>query len=310
MCGQGFPDAYRLLRERLKQDEVLCCAEDRVLQSMAGVDVVIPAMSRISAEVMDAGPPRLVQQFGAGLEGVDLEAAGQRGIWVANVPSGSTHNAGSVADLALLLILGLIRDLAQAQANVRAGRLGAPLGKSLAQCTVCVFGLGNIGRALARRLRGCGARLVGVCRHPDTALAEDLGLAECFATEDRLRALAQSDVLALCLPLTPQTRGIAGAAEFAAMRRGAVVVNVGRGPLIDYPALLGALRSGHLGGAGLDVFWHEPIDPRDPLLALPNVIATPHVGGVTGQSYGAILDAVVANIERLRRNLPPESRAA
>jgi phosphoglycerate dehydrogenase-like enzyme len=304
-CGLGFPEAFQLLRERLPDDEVIACSEDRVLQSVTGVDVVIPAMSLINAEVMAASGMRLIQQWGTGLEGVDLDMARRRGIWVANVRSGTTFNAESVADLALLHILGLIRDLSLAQANVRAGRLGGPVGKSLAQCTVSLFGLGDIGRALARRLGVCGTRLIGISRHPDTALCQDIGLAECFSTEDRFRALSQSDVLVLCLPLTQETRGIIGAAELAALPKGSFLVNVGRGALVDYHSLLSALGSEHLGGAGLDVFWQEPINPQDPLLSFPNVITTPHIGGVTEQSYGAIADAVVANIDRLRRNVPP-----
>ena len=309
-CGRGFPEAFTMLKERLAQDAVIACAEDRVAESIAGVDVVIPAMCRITRTIIEAGNMRLIHQWGAGLEGVDIEAARERGIWVANVPTGSTYNAESVADLALLLILALTRKLPVAQANVAAGLLGAPMGRLLGQCTVCLFGLGNIARSLARRLRGFGTRLIGISRHPQPDLARELVLVDCFAADDRLRALAQSDVVVLCLPLTAETRGCMGAAELAAMPRGSFVVNVGRGALIHYDALVAALANGHLGGAGLDVFWQEPIGPGDPLLRLPNVIATPHIGGITRQSYQAILDALVANIERLRRNEPPVNRVA
>ncbi len=309
-CGRGFPEAFAMLRERLPHDDVFACAEDRIAESIAGVDVVVPAMCRITREIMEAGSMRLIHQWGAGLEGVDIQAARERGIWVANVPTGSTYNAESVADLALLLILALTRRLPLAQANIGAGVLGAPMGKLLGQCTVCLFGLGNIGRAIARRLHGFGTRLIGINRQPNADLSREFSLADCFAADERLRALAQSDGVVLCLPLTAATRGCIAAAELAAMPRGSFVVNVGRGALIDYDALVAALASGHLGGAGLDVFWQEPIDPADPLLRLPNVIATPHIGGITRQSYQAILDALVANIERARRNEPPVNRVA
>ncbi|PKU25322.1 2-hydroxyacid dehydrogenase [Telmatospirillum siberiense] len=309
-CGSGFPDAPRMLRDRLPSDEIVICAEDAPPRSVAEAEVVIPAMTRIDDALMAKSRIRLIQQWGAGVEGVDLEAAKRHGIWVANVPSGDTFNAESVADLALLFTLELLRDLRQAQANVRAGRLGAPLGRSLAQCTVCLFGLGNIAAALAPRLKACGARMIGISRRPDPAKSAQLGLSDCFAVEDRLTALAKSDVAVLCLPLTSETRGIVGAAELAALPRGALLINVGRGALIDYPAFLTALESGHLGGAGLDVYWKEPIDPADPLLAFPNVIATPHVGGVTEQSYAAIMETVAGNIERLRRGEPPINRVA
>lgn len=308
-CGHGFPAAPRMLAQRLVHDQVEVCADGQVLEAAAQADVIIPAMARIDRQVMEASPVRLIQQWGTGLDGVDLEAARQRGVWVANVPSDATHNAGSVAELAMLFILALIRGLPQAQANVRAGRLGEPLGRTLAQCTICLFGLGNIALGLAQRLHPSGARLIGISRHPDNVPAE-LGLSACFATQDRLSALAQSDVVVLCLPLTDQTRGIMGQAELAALPQGAHLINVGRGPLVDYQALLEALKSGHLGGAGLDVYWKEPLDPKDPLLAFPNLIATPHIGGLTEQSYQDLMEGVVANIERLRQGLPPLNRAA
>jgi phosphoglycerate dehydrogenase-like enzyme len=125
-----------------------------------------------------------------------------------------------------------------------------------------------------------------------------------------MTAFAAADVLVLCLPATSETRGMIDAAAFAALPDDACVVNVARGPLIDYAAAFEALSSGRLRGAGLDVFWQEPIAPDDPLLALPNVIVTAHVAGVTDRSYAGITDAVVDNIERLRLGEPPAHRAA
>ena len=111
--------------------------------------------------------------------------------------------------------------------------------------------------------------------------------------------LAGADALIVCCVLNERTRGLVGERQLAALRPGGYVVNVARGPVIDYDALLGALRSGQIGGAGLDVFWDEPIDPLDPLLD-ENVSVTPHIGGVTSGSYRLIAERVVAGIERLR----------
>jgi len=152
--------------------------------------------------------------------------------------------------------------------------------------------------------------LIGVTRRPDAQRAAAAGLAACYGFDDRMKAFAAADVLVLCLPVTMETRGLIDASVFAALPADACVVNVARGGLIDYAAAFEALSSGRLRGAGLDVFWHEPISPDDPLLALPNVIATAHVGGVTDRSYAGITDAVVDNIERLRRGEPPAHRAA
>jgi phosphoglycerate dehydrogenase-like enzyme len=306
-CSEAFPIARPLLVARLPEDEILTCSADAVQDALAGVDVVIPAMARIGAAEMDAGQFRLIQQWGVGLEGVDLAAARARGIWVANVPSGGTGNAESVAELAVLLILALLRRFPEAQAGVRTGWLGAPLGQSLLGSTVCLLGLGNVGSALARRLRPFGAELIGVGRRPDGDHVAHLGLARYYAIGALHAALAAADVVVLCLPVTAETRELIDAAALGAMRPSAYLVNVARGPLVEYAALREALASGRLAGAGLDVFWQEPIPPDDPLFA-HNVIATPHVGGVTDKGYNGIADAVAANVERLRRGEPPASR--
>ena len=114
----------------------------------------------------------------------------------------------------------------------------------------------------------------------------------------------------LCVRLAHQTRGLVDASALAALPAGAILVNAARGGLIDYRALREALSTGHLGGVGVDAFWTEPFPTDDPILSFPNVIATPHVGGVTDRSYSDIADAVAYNIERLRRGEPPLNRAA
>jgi phosphoglycerate dehydrogenase-like enzyme len=260
-------------------------------------------MSRIDASLMDAGPIRLIQQWGAGIEGVDLAAARERGIPVANVPA-MGGNADSVAEHAILLIIALLRELPAAQERVRAGRLGAPQGRTLAGRTVCLYGLGAIAKALARRLKPFNVRLVGITRDPNAAKVKAFELDACFSVEQRDAGLAQSSVLVLCTSLSRETHGMIDEGALATLPKGAYLVNIARGPLIQYDALCDALRSGHLGGVGLDVFWKEPIAPDDPLLALPNVIATPHVAGVTDRSYEGIAEVVATNIERLRRGEP------
>ncbi len=304
-CGDTFPAASQTLRKRLRpsEDEVTAASGEELKAAASRADVLIPLMSRIDASLMDAGPVRLIQQWGAGIEGVDLAAARERGIQVANVPA-LGGNADSVAEHAILLIIALLRELPAAQESVRAGRLGSPQGRTLAGRTVCLYGLGAIAKALARRLRPFDARLVGITRDPQAAKVEELGLDACFSVEQRAVGLAQSDVLVLCASLSQDTHGMIDDGALAALPKGAYLINIARGPLIQYDALYAALKSGHLGGAGLDVFWQEPIAPDDPLLALPNVIATPHVAGVTDRSYEGIAEVVAANIERLRRGEP------
>ncbi len=305
-CSKTFPAARRNLEQRLKPSdyELVVCPEDDSSSALEGVNVVIPLMCRIDSTLMGAGSFRLIQQWGSGLEGIDLQAARQRGIRVANVPAEGS-NADSVAEHVILLTFALLRDLSAALANVKAGNWGAPLGHMLASRTVCLYGLGATARALAKRLRAFNVRLVGITRDISDPKVAEFALDGCYSTNDREACLAQTDVLILCTRLSVETRGQIDARALRALRPGSYLVNAARGALIDYGALYSALKNGHLAGAGLDVFWKEPIAPDDPLLALPNVIATPHVAGVTDRSYGEIAEAVASNIERFRRGETP-----
>jgi len=309
-CGDCFPASHSLLKERLRagEDEITVCNGANLREALSKADVVIPMMTVLDEALMEAGTFRLVQQWGSGLEGVDLHAARSRGIWVANVPA-SGNNADSVAEHALLLTLALLRQLPAAQANVRQGALGAPLGRMLAGRTVCLYGLGATARALAHRLRPMGVRLIGITRDPAAPKTAEFALDQCFSSSERHEAMSRTDVLVLCFRLAHPMRGLVDASALAALPVGALLVNAARGGLIDYRALYDALSSGHLGGAGLDVYWTEPFPPDDPLLKFPNVLATPHVAGVTDGSYADIADVVASNIERLRRAEPPLNRA-
>jgi len=287
-----------------------CVWHDRnVPPRMNGVDILIPMMFRIDASVMDAVRPRLIQQWGSGLEGVDLTAARARNIAVASVAT-SGSNAESVAEHAVLLILSLLRGLPQAQANVRSGVLGARMGRMLRGSTVCLWGLGATAASLARRLRAFDVKVLGITRDPAAPKVASFGLDDCYSVDNHDACLSQTDILVLCVRLSNETRGMVNANILAELREGAYLVNAARGALVDYNALLAALASRRLAGAGLDVFWEEPISVNDPLLALPNVIATPHVAGVTDKSYGEIADAVTANVERLRLGQPLPNRVA
>jgi len=319
-CGHTFPAAAEHLRQRLAQqrlrhwrernDDVMLLPDDKIeakIRSLGEIDVLIPLMCSLDSATLAAGRIRLIQQWGAGLEGIDLDAARARGIWVANVPAAG-KNADSVAEHVILLILAMLRQLPAANANVQAGVLGAPSGRMLSGRTVCLYGLGALAKALATRLRCFDTRLFGVTRDPAAAKVGDFALDQVWSSADRDACFARTDVLVLCTPLTKDTRGMIDSQALAALRPGSCLVNAARGPVIEYEALYSALATGHLAGAGLDVFWEEPIAPDDPLLALPNVIATPHIAGVTDGSYAEIADAVMRNIERLRRDRPPLSR--
>ncbi|MHB8766609.1 MAG: 2-hydroxyacid dehydrogenase [Deferrisomatales bacterium] len=308
-CDTAFPSAREALARDLPTDEILWCPQAEVPGRLAEAEVAIPLMTRLTAELLERAPRlRLVHQFGAGLEGVDREAARRLGIPVANVPSGETGNAASVAEWTVFLMMALARDLRGVEASVRAGRLGAPVGAALAGKRAGLVGLGSLGAAIAGRLRAFGMEVWGVRRSPDPGDAARLGLAWAGGPADLPRLLEASDFVVLAAPLTAETRGLIGRAELGRMKPSAFLVNVGRGPVADYGALLEALREKRIAGAGLDVFWTEPIDPADPLLA-ENVVASPHIAGVTDHSYRTIARALADNVERLRRGEPLENAA-
>jgi len=306
-CGNTFAAARGLLGQQLPRDDIVTVETERELANCRSVDVLIPLMFRIDAALLRSLRPRLIQQWGSGLEGVDLEAALALGVAVASVPAAGS-NTQSVAEHVLLLTLALLRDLPQAQENLRAGILGAPLGRMLAGRTVCLWGLGATALAIARWTKVLGARLLGITREPLSDKAALYGLDGCYQTTAFRQALAQTDILILCVRLNEHTRGLIDADVLSALPQGAFLVNAARGALIDYEALRVALERKQLGGVGLDVYWQEPFPPGDPLLRLPNVIATPHVAGVTDRSYGEIAAAVASNIEHLRRGEPLDHR--
>jgi phosphoglycerate dehydrogenase-like enzyme len=263
--------------------------------------VLIPAMARIDGGIMDGITGlRLIQQWGAGLEGVDLAAAAERGIAVANVPSAGAGNAASVAEWCVMAAIALSRQLPELDKSIRrGGPWGGPIGRGLRGRTAGILGLGGIGQELAVRLKSFGMRVVGLKRRPDPPLAERLGL-EWLGGEGDLQAfLEKAEYLFLCLPLNPRTRDLIGEREIASLPQGACIVNAARGGLISEDALVKALLTGHLSGAALDVFAVEPLDARSRLLATPGVIATPHIAGVTDISYRDIARHVAQNITSL-----------
>jgi phosphoglycerate dehydrogenase-like enzyme len=270
-----------------------------------GVDVVIPLMARIDATVLEHGRFGLIQQFGVGLETVDIDAATRAGVWVARVPSPACANAASVAEHAILLMLALSRRLPELPQAVKTHHWGAPTGIALQGKTACIIGLGGIGQALAKRLSVFGMRLLGVHDHPVADVPADLGLERVFAMADLPAAMREADFLVLCINYKARLHFVFNQALLAHAKPGAFLINVARGGLVDPEALLDALTTHRLAGAGLDVFWEEPVNP-DHALFRQNVIATPHIAGVTDASYSTIALVCVENIVRYARGEKPE----
>jgi phosphoglycerate dehydrogenase-like enzyme len=169
---------------------------------------------------------------------------------------------------------------------------------------VGLIGLGGIGRALVRRLKHFDVHLIGIKRHDPQLAKKELGLEWAGSPSDMEVFLNRSDYVFLCLPLTPESMHIIGRQSFNAMKRDSFLINLSRGGLVDRDALEEALASEQIAGAGLDVFWEEPVDPDDPIFRY-NVLATPHIAGSTDISIRGIMKAVSENIKRLERGQEP-----
>jgi phosphoglycerate dehydrogenase-like enzyme len=306
VAGTGFPALRRFMNDEMPEAhvEMIDAAELRAGGFVA--DVLIPAMSLIDGALMDRIERlRLIQQWGAGLEGVDVAAASMRGIAVANVPTAGTGNAESVAEWCVMAAIAVSRRLSLAKQAIRSGHSwGYPMGRALFGRTAGIVGLGGIGRALAARLQPFKMRMLGVKLRPEPGLAAQLGMDWIGGFERLPELLRQSDYLFLCVPLTERTRALIDDAALALLPPRACIVNAARGGLISHAALLRALEQGRLCGAGLDVFEQEPLDPGSPLLKRPDVLATAHIAGVTDVSYRGIAHSVAANVRRLIAGQP------
>ena len=233
-----------------------------------------PLNARVLAAAKDL---KIISKYGAGVDSVDIAEATQRGIAVM-VANGA--NADGVAELALTLMLGLARQLPKFGRDAREGRwkdMNYNV-RDFKAHTVGIVGYGQIGRRAARLAAACGAKVVINSRskvEPPEGMAWE-GDFDAF--------LKRVDIVSLHCPLTEKTRGLLGERELGLMKKGSFVVNTARGTVIDEPALVAALKSGHLGGAGLDTYAVEPPALDNPLFSLPNVILTPHIASSTTDS--------------------------
>jgi phosphoglycerate dehydrogenase-like enzyme len=242
---------------------------------LPGMDGYIAGLDAIDASAINAADRlKVIARYGVGFDNVDLDAARQKRIVVTNTPGA---NSVSVAELALGLMLALARQIPEAVDAVHQGKWPRYSGISLEGKTVGILGLGAIGKQLSRRLGGFDCRIVAFDTAPDVAFAREHRVE--LTTLDAV--VAGADFLSLHLPLLPETRGMVNDAFLGKMKNGAFLINTSRGEVVDEGALLRALAGGQLRGAGLDAFAVEPPDPGNPLLALPQVIATPHLGAQT-----------------------------
>jgi D-3-phosphoglycerate dehydrogenase len=255
-----------------------------------GAEGIVSRMGRVDAAVMDAAPQlRVISKHGVGVDNIDIEAAAKRGIPVL-VATGA--NAVSVAEHAIALLLTSAKRILPLDAGLRAGRWEKPgfAGREITGETMGLMGMGAIARATGRIAKGLGLTLIGYDPYAPDSAFEELGVTRCNSFEE---LLAGANVLSLHCPLNEQTRQILNAEAIARMPEGAFVINTARGGLIDEAALLAAIQSRHLAGAGLDTFAVEPPARDHPFFAEPRIVLTPHIGGVTRQAGARVgVDAV------------------
>lgn len=283
-------------------------AADTVIQVPMGAlpqDIVEPARragvrgmlctlkTRVDDKLLDAFPDlSVVSNYAVGFDNVSVALANERKVLVCNTPGVLD---AAVADLTMGFVLCLARNFVPMHEFVRSGTWKskpAPLAIDLAGKRLGLLGMGRIGRMVAKRARAFDMEVTYHNRSRDAA-SEENGLAS-YLGRDEL--FAQCDFVSVHVPLTDATRGSVGRRELSLMKRSAYLINTSRGPVMDEPALVEALREGRIAGAGLDVMMQEPLDGSDPLCSLPNVVFQPHAGSATAETRRAMVELATDNL--------------
>lgn len=279
-----------------------CKSPEEIIDLVADADAVLTQFAPVNAAVIGSmRRARVIVRYGIGVDNVDLDAARQRNIPVCNVPA---YCIDEVVDHTLALILALTRQIVSNCTHLRGGKWGsaAPLTAmhALKDLTVGIVALGRIGREVAARLRAFKCRLLAFDPMVPAAEIERAGCTPVSFDE----LLRQADVVTLHCPSTAQTRRLIDRTALAKMKRGALLINVARGDVVDTAALVEALREGRLGGAGLDVCDPEPIPPDSLLLGMANLIVTPHIASASVPAVTALRTQVAETAVRALRGEP------
>jgi len=250
---------------------------DELVSLADGCDAILTNWKKVPPGALDVAPGCLVvSRYGVGLDNIPVEHATELGILVVNVPDFCLHE---VSDHAMALVLACARRVARYARETREGmwRLDGPGLPRLSEQTLGLVGFGNIARAVARRAAGFDLKLLAYDPYLPREVFRELGVRQVPLAQ----VLQDSDFVSLHVPLLPGTHHLIGAPEFALMKRDAILINTCRGPVVDEQALIQALESGQILGAGLDVTEKEPIDADNPLLKMPNVVVTPHMASAS-----------------------------
>ncbi|RYR55818.1 hypothetical protein Ahy_A05g021690 isoform A [Arachis hypogaea] len=358
-CGPHFPASHEYTTQYLQSHSFIkvdVLPLEHVPQAIPNYHVCIVKSMKLDSHIISrAARMQLIMQYGVGIEGVDVEAATKHGIKVARIQSHATGNSASCAEMAIYLMLGLLRKQNELQISIQQRKLGEPITETLLGKTVSILillfktnkslyaldllssflifilGFGNIGMDLAHRLRPFGVKVIATKRSNVDDLVD-----ERVNHEDMYEFVRKADIIVCCLHLNSETvcgfiqsfivhyfccfllvffhflfhyrykksAGIINNDFISSMKKGALLVNIARGGLMDYEAVIKHLESGHLGGLGTDVAWNEPFNPDDQILKFKNVIMTPHVAGVTEHSYRTMAKAVGDVVLQLHAGQP------
>jgi lactate dehydrogenase-like 2-hydroxyacid dehydrogenase len=291
-------DRLETLFDALNNRSDQAMPRDALAAAMRDCDVLVPTVvDTIDADLIAGAGDRLklIANFGAGVNHIDLKAARARGIIVTNTPGVLTEDT---ADMTMALILSVPRRLAEGEKLVRSGEWkgwtpGGMLGHRIGGKALGIVGMGRIGQAVARRARAFGLSIHYHNRHRLPKVVEAEFQAQWHPNLDEM--LAAIDILTIHTPRNPDSENLIDAGRIALLRPHVFLINASRGGIVDEDAMIDALEAGRLAGAGLDVWKHEPaIDPR--LLALPNVVMTPHMGSATYEGRLATGEKVITNI--------------
>ena len=303
ICDPIAPNGKQILARVGDVDEAFGLSEDELCERVQNVDaIMVRSGTRITRRVFESAPRlQIVGRAGVGVDNIDVPAATEHGVIVVNSPAGNTV---AVAELALGMMISLVRKLNPAHNSVAAGewKRSKFLGTELYQKTLGIVGVGRIGVEVARRAQSFGMTILGYDPFLTSNRAQQLGIEPVSLEELWPRA----DFITLHTPLTKETHHLVGAEVLSSMKPTAILVNCARGGIIDEAALFEALSNGKLGGAGLDVYEAEP-PTTSPLLGLSNVLLTPHLGASTEEAQVEVALDVARQIVDVLEGRPPQS---
>ena len=307
---------YKALSEPLKTrleaaarvtyvDDVKGAGLAALRQALPTAHGLLGASLRIDAGLLDLAPQlEVISSVSVGIDNYDVPALTQRGIQLTHTPNVLTN---TTADTGFALLMATARRVVELADWVKAGEWTSSLGPAhfgtdVHGKTLGIVGMGRIGHALAQRGHfGFGMPVVYHSHRARADVDDRFGARHCSLDE----LLGMADFVCLTLPLTDATRGLIGKRELATMKPSAILINIARGPVVDEQALIAALQAGEIRGAGLDVFMREPLETDSPLLRLPNVVATPHIGSATHETREAMAACAVDNLLAVLAGNPP-----